>query len=117
MKSLMIAMVILASLAPARAEDAAAKDRAERRLFFCLKVGISTDLEITGYLTESAGPGTGFDTAILDFDGDGDFEKKLLFGQTVHPRSGRSRRDARIPIRHEGATGRVNNFETPCLRV
>lgn len=79
------------------AGEAPAGDAAET-LHFRLEVGLETSRTIDGRLPAPEA-GSSLRVALLDLDGDGEFETRREFGETTHPRSGRKLRDVRLPFR------------------
>jgi hypothetical protein len=72
-------------------------------LHFRLEIGREATIVVEARLVASPGSATGYDTVLLDLDGDGKPETRRPIGERVHLRTKRTVRDVRIPIRHEGA--------------
>jgi hypothetical protein len=70
-------------------------------LHFRLEIGVEPGHFVSGWLDESEGTGTGYDTAVLDLDGDGAPDEFLSFPMVT--RGTRTYRDVKIRIRHEEA--------------
>ena len=91
MSRLALAAVLLGLMPIATAQEQAPAQAEERPLFFRLKMGLETTRVVDVRLAETAGPGTGYDAAHLDLDGDGSFEFERALGETLHPRTKRKR--------------------------
>jgi len=96
--------MILAVLGSAAAEEPASGPRSGEPLYFRLEVGVQPGHIVSGWLDESRGTGTGYDTAMLDLDGDGKYETKQTFGTQLNHTTKKQVPKPVVTIRHEDAT-------------
>jgi hypothetical protein len=95
-----VSTILLMLAVPASgAEDAPAAEPG-KTLHFRLLVGADPGKPIAGRLVEVAA-GEGLGAALLDLDGDGTFETKKVFRESVRLRTKRPVRDARVRVEHQ----------------
>lgn len=95
-----VLVLLFATIAVAEEAPTPVSDNA---LHFRLLVGAEKPLAVAGWLDETKGTGTGYDTAFLDLDGDGVAETRQDYGMWRARPNLPERPDAKITITHEGA--------------
>jgi len=104
MRQLALAALVLCAAAGLAVADDAPTPVSDEAFHVRLAVGGESGRTIVGYIDESAGTGKGYDTAVLDLDGDGTPEASQTFGKTADRRTGEMRFDPKVKVEHDGVS-------------